>query len=64
MFAQSKSEKTEDILTLSTVAFETKAITFFIILLICFFCILLLLAMFLYKWYKPPLMVRVGHKHI
>ncbi|EDL97991.1 rCG23283 [Rattus norvegicus] len=52
MFAQSKSEKTEDILTLSTVAFETKAITFFIILLICFFCILLLLAMFLYKCYR------------
>lgn len=53
MFAQNEAEKMEEALTSSSMAFETTAVTFFIILLVCFSCIFLLLAIFLYKWYKP-----------
>uniref|UniRef100_A0A8C6HEU5 RIKEN cDNA 1700093K21 gene n=1 Tax=Mus spicilegus TaxID=10103 RepID=A0A8C6HEU5_MUSSI len=56
MFAQSDTGKIEEIFTTNTMAFETTAITFFFILLICFICILLLLAIFLYKCYR-------GHNH-
>ncbi|XP_028632580.1 uncharacterized protein C2orf74 homolog [Grammomys surdaster] len=52
MFVQSEAEKFEESVTSNTMAFETTAITFFIILLGCFLCILLLLAIFLYKCFR------------
>ncbi|KAM7325964.1 hypothetical protein ACRRTK_014442 [Alexandromys fortis] len=55
MFGQNEDEKMDD--KSNPLVFETTTITFFIILLICFICILLLLAVFLYKWYTPMLTI-------
>lgn len=62
MFGQNEDYRMDEILKTNPMAFETTAITFFIILLICFLCILFLLAVFLYKWYTPMLMSRLGFK--
>lgn len=53
MFGQNEDEKMDETSKWNPLVFETTTITFFIILLICFICILLLLAVFLYKWYTP-----------
>ncbi|KAK7834527.1 hypothetical protein U0070_017713 [Myodes glareolus] len=50
MFGQNEEEKMDETSKWNPLVFETTTITFFIILLICFICILLLLAVFLYKW--------------
>ncbi|XP_041524673.1 uncharacterized protein C2orf74 homolog [Microtus oregoni] len=50
MFGQNEDEKMDD--KSNPLVFETTTITFFIILLICFICILLLLAVFLYKCFR------------
>ncbi|XP_051020662.1 uncharacterized protein C2orf74 homolog [Acomys russatus] len=52
MFGQDEPETEEEAPKSSPLAFEITAITFFILLLVCFICILLLLAIFLYKCFK------------
>ncbi|XP_059130968.1 uncharacterized protein C2orf74 homolog [Peromyscus eremicus] len=52
MFGQNEDYRMDEILKTNPMAFETTAITFFIILLICFLCILFLLAVFLYKCFR------------
>ncbi|XP_005070426.1 uncharacterized protein C2orf74 homolog [Mesocricetus auratus] len=52
MFGQNEVDKMDETSKSNPVVFETTTITFFIILLICFICILLLLAVFLYKCFR------------
>ncbi|XP_038201340.1 uncharacterized protein C2orf74 homolog [Arvicola amphibius] len=52
MFGQNEDGKMDETSKSNPLVFETTTITFFIILLICFICILLLLAVFLYKCFK------------
>nr|XP_048291377.1 uncharacterized protein C2orf74 homolog isoform X2 [Myodes glareolus] len=52
MFGQNEEEKMDETSKWNPLVFETTTITFFIILLICFICILLLLAVFLYKCFR------------
>lgn len=50
-------DKMDEPSTAIPMTFEITAITFFVILLICFICIILLLGIFLYKWYKSVLII-------